>query len=125
MLKLEGQRPIFIAIDAMDVCPNTTGSKSPRQKVLLFVEDIIRSRYPNLSICVTSSPEPDIKKTLNPLTSTHFRVNLHEEAGQAGQTEDIKNYIRSFVRSNEETQKWTRDNQDLFANSLLKQADGK
>jgi len=122
MLKLEGQRPIFIAIDAMDVCPNTTGSKSPRQKVLLFVEDIIRSRYPNLYICVTSSPEPDIKKTLNPLTSTLSRVNLNEEAGQK---EDIKSYIRSFVKSNEETRKWTRDEQELFANTLLKQADGK
>ncbi len=122
MLKLEGQRPIFIVIDAMDVCPNTTGSKSPRQKVLIFVEDIIRSRYPNLYICVTSSPEPDIKKTLNLLTSTLSRVNLHEEAGQK---DDIKSYIRSFVKNNEETRKWTRDNQDLFTNTLLKQADGK
>lgn len=122
MLKLEGQRPIFIVIDAMDVCPNTTGSKSPRQKVLIFVEDIIRSRYPNLYICVTSSPETDIKKTLNPLTSTRTRVNLHEEAEQ---NEDIKNYIRSFVKNNDETRKWTRENQELFTNTLLKQADRK
>jgi len=48
-------------------------------------------------------------------------VNLHEEAGQK---EDIKSYIRSFVKNKEETRKWTRDNQELFLNTLLKQADG-
>jgi len=122
MLELEGQRPIYIVIDAMDDCPNPTGPKSARKKVLIFVEELVRSRYSNLYICVTSSPEQDIKRTLNLLTPTLRIVELHDEAGQK---EDIKSYIRSFVKDNQETRTWTRDDQDLFVNTLSRRAYGK
>jgi hypothetical protein len=103
----------------MDDCPNPTGPKCPRKKVLVFVEDLVRSRYSNLYVCVTSSLEQDIKRTLDLLTSTLHLVDPHEEAGQK---EDIKSYIRSFVKDNQETRTWTRDDQ---VNMLSKRADGK
>ena len=34
MLELPGQVPIYIIVDALDECPDTTDSPSPRQKVL-------------------------------------------------------------------------------------------
>ncbi len=69
MLDLPGQLPTYIIIDALDECPNTTGTPSAREKVLNFVEDLVQSNHANLSICITSRPEQDISTTLNPLTS--------------------------------------------------------
>lgn len=120
MLELEQQRPIYVVIDAVDHCPNTARPQSPRKKVLMFVEDLVRTRYPLLHICLTSSPEQDIKKALN-LLSTPRLVNIDEEAGQK---EDIKSHIRSFLKGNQGTP-WTRNNQEHITNTLAKRADGK
>src|SRR6266436_4446453 len=38
MLSLPNQGPMFIILDAIDECPNSTGAPSPREKVLEFVE---------------------------------------------------------------------------------------
>ena len=119
MLELE-QRPIYILIDAVDHFPNTAGPQSSsRKEVLMFVEDIVRTRYPILYICLTSSPEQDIKKAHNLLTLR--LVNLD---GEAGQKEDIKSHIRSSVKDNQEPP-WTKDDQERFTNALAKRADGK
>src|SRR5260221_841247 len=69
MLKLSGQVPIFVVLDALDECLSTTGTPSAREKVLAFVEDLILSNHPNLFICITSRPEQNIQAVLNPLTS--------------------------------------------------------
>ena len=47
MLKLPGQLPVYIILDALDECPNTTGSPSPREKVLDLVQDLVKSQYHN------------------------------------------------------------------------------
>jgi hypothetical protein len=94
MLGLPGQLPVFIILDAIDECPNTTGTPSSREKVLDFVEDLVGSDHPNLFIFETSRPEPDIWTVLSPLTPAWRRVSLHEEAGQRA---DINNYVRFFV----------------------------
>ena len=41
MLDLPGQIPTYIIIDALDECPNNTGTPSARERVLNFVEDQI------------------------------------------------------------------------------------
>jgi hypothetical protein len=79
MLKLPGQLPIFIIIDALDECPNTTGTPSAREEMLDFVEDLVRSTHSNLFICFTSHHEQDIQAVLGPLTSASRRVSLHEQ----------------------------------------------
>jgi hypothetical protein len=118
---IEQQRPIYIVIDAVDHCPNTTGPHSPRKEVLMFVEDLVRTRYPTLHICLTSSPEQDIKKALNLLTSALCLVNIDEEAGQQ---KDIESYIRSFVEDKQETVR-TKNDKEHIINTLAKQAHGK
>jgi hypothetical protein len=60
MLRLEGQPAIYIIVDALDECPNTSGMPTPREKVLEFLEDLVDSQLPNVHICVTSRPEFDI-----------------------------------------------------------------
>jgi hypothetical protein len=121
MLDLPGQRSVYIILDALDECPNTTGTPSPRDKVLDFVRDLVGRKYSNLYICITSRPEQDIQATLNPLTPTWRRVSLHEEGGQQ---KDINNYIRFFVHSNSTMRGWRAEDKELVINTLSKRAGG-
>jgi len=59
MLTLEDQGPIFIILDAIDECPNSAGTPSPRENVLELVEWLSESCCSNLSVCVTSRPETE------------------------------------------------------------------
>jgi len=121
MLSLPGQDPIFVVLDALDECPSTTGTPSPREKVLDLVEDLVLSDHPKLFICITSRPEQDIQAVLNPLTSASSRVSLHEESGQR---EDIKNYIRDFVQSDRAMRRWRKEDRELVIRMLSERADG-
>ena len=80
MLALEERGPTYIILDALDECPVTSSIPSPREEVLELVEDLVRLHLPNLHICVTSRPEPDIQIVLNCLTERP--VSLQDESGQ-------------------------------------------
>jgi hypothetical protein len=67
---------------------------SSREQVLDLVKELVELSSPNLRLCVTSRPETDIRRALEPLTS--FRVSLHE---QNGQKQDIVKYVTSVVQS--------------------------
>jgi hypothetical protein len=121
MLELPGQLPTILIIDALDECPNTTGTPSAREEVLEFLEDLITSSHPNLFICVTSRPEHDIQTVLNPLTSASNRVSLHQEGGQR---EDIKSYIRSFVHKDRAMRRWREEDRELVITTLSDRAGG-
>jgi len=120
MLKLSGQ-PIFIITDALDECPNATGTPSAREEVLNFVEDLVGSNHSNLFICITSRPEQDIQALLNALTSASRRVSLHEERGQR---EDIGRYVRSFVHADREMRRWREEDKELVIKTLSERAGG-
>jgi len=118
LLGLPGQAPIYLIIDALDECPNTS-LPSHREQVLALLEDLVDSKLPNLRICVTSRPETDIKPILEPLT---FRsISLHDESGQK---EDIENYIKSIVNSNRRMRRWTPEHKQLVIDVLTERADG-
>lgn len=121
MLNLPGQLPTYIIIDALDECPNTTGTPSAREKVLNFVEELVRSNHSNLFICMTSRPEQDICTTLDPLTSQSGRVSLHEEVGQR---EDINKYVRSFVLNDRAIRRWRAEDKEHVINVLSERAQG-
>ena len=121
MVELPKQLPIFIIVDALDECPNSTGTPSAREEVLEFVEDVVRSNHSNLFICVTSRPEHDIQTVLNPLTLASRRVSLHEEGGQR---EDIDSYIRSFVLKDRAMRRWREEDRELVITTLSQRAEG-
>jgi hypothetical protein len=121
MLKLPGQDPIYIIIDALDECPNDIGTPSRRRQVLDFLKVLLGEKHSNLYICLTSRPEQDIKTALSLLTSDSNRVSLHEEGGQI---EDITNYIRDFVRNDSGMQKMRKEDKELVISALSKRADG-
>ena len=119
MLRLPGQAPAFIVIDALDECSNTTSVPSPRDKVLGLVEELVDLQVPNLRICVTSRPEADIHPILDPLT---FRfISLHDERGQM---QDIADYIRHVVNTDPKMRRWKQEDKDQVIEALTKKADG-
>jgi hypothetical protein len=119
MLDLPGQIPTYIIIDALDECPDNTGTPSAREKVLNFVVDLVQSKHSNLFICNTSRPEQDINTALNPLTPPSRRVSLHDEGGQM---EDINNFVRFFVMDDPTMRRWRAEDQELVIRELSKRA---
>ena len=119
MLGLPGQGQNFIIIDALDECPNLSGTPSAREEVLDLIEELVDLELPNLHLCVTSRPEIDIRTVLDPLTS--LKMSLHDEAGQK---EDILEYIKSVVRSDRKMRKWKEEDKQLVIDVLSDKADG-
>ena len=119
MLGLPGQSSIYIIIDALDECPDTYGAPSPREVVLNLIEDLVDLRLPHLRICVTSRSEADIEEVLGPVAFSS--VSLHDEAGQK---QDIINYICSSVQSDRRMRKWRAEDRQLVINTLSQKADG-
>jgi hypothetical protein len=120
ILKLPGQATVYIVIDALDECPITTGSPSPREEVLELVEELVNLNIPNLRICVTSRTEFDIVSSLEPLA---FRsISLHDESGQV---RDIAEYVRSVIHTGgSEMRRWKAEHKQLVIDVLIMKADG-
>ena len=119
MLELPGLPSIYLIIDALDECPDTSGVPSPRKLVLDLVEDLVESHLPNVRICILSRPEVDIQEVLGPLAS--YSVSLHSEDGQI---QDIADYISCTVQSDRKMRKWRAEDKQLVINALTQKADG-
>ena len=116
---LEDQGPIFIVLDAIDECPNSAGTPSPRENVLELLKWLSELDCSRVSICATSRPEADIEDVLEPLAS--HTVSLH---GEIGQNEDIINYIKWFLNSDPKARKWRKEDKVLVLEKLSERADG-
>ncbi|KAH9983395.1 hypothetical protein BJV74DRAFT_622140 [Russula compacta] len=119
MLAVPGQVPIYVIIDALDECPNTTGLPTPRDKVLMLVEKLVKLELPNLRLCITSRPEVDIRRTLECLTSN--RISLHDERGQE---KDIVDFVCSVVYSDKNMRRWRDEDKKMVIETLSQRADG-
>jgi hypothetical protein len=111
--------PIYLVVDALDECPNSPGAPSPRELVLDLIENLFQSHLPNLHFCITSCPEIDIEEALGQLMS--YSLSLHDEAGQQ---QDIMDYIVSAVRSDRKMRKWRVGDRQLVIDTLSRRADG-
>jgi len=118
MLGLPGQGPIYIIIDAIDECPDISGP-SARKKVLKLVEELVHLNLPNVHLCVTSRPQVDIQRVLEPLIP--LQISLHNEIGQK---EDIIEYIKFIVQSDLSIQEWSGKDKQLVIDVLSEKADG-
>jgi hypothetical protein len=111
---------MYLILDALDECPNTSAIPSPHAKVLSLLEELINSKFPNVQICVTSQPEMDIKDVLNPLIPCC--VSLHDEIGQKG---DIEDYIKSTISMHPKNRKWKVEHKQLVMDVLTEKSDGR
>ena len=64
---------------------------------------------------------PDIVTTLNLLTPLSRCVDLHKEAGQM---DDIKGFIQSFMQKDQEMQTWPAEDRELVIDQLSERANG-
>ena len=119
VLSATTQHPIYIIVDALNECSNTSGVRSLRERVLSLIKDLVDLRLPNLHICVTSRPETDICNRLETLRPRF--VSLHD---QAGHKDDIAQYIRSEVGVIANDKRWRKDDKDLVIETLSEKADG-
>ena len=119
MLSLPGQAPIYIIVDAVDECPNLSGTPSAREEVLGVIKELVDLKLPNVHLCVASRPEMDIRNVLEPLT--FLKISLHDEDGQK---EDINYYIKSVVRSDWSMRRWKEEDKQLVVDTLSGRADG-
>jgi len=119
MLSLPGQDHIYIVVDALDECPNISGTPSAREEVLGLVKELVTWKLPSVHVCLASRPEIDIRTVLDPLTS--LQISLHNEKGQK---DDILMYIKSIVHSDVNIRKWKEEDKQLVINILSDKADG-
>jgi hypothetical protein len=119
MLNLPGQGPIYIIVDALDECPNSSGTPSAREEVLKLIVELVNLELPNVHLCVASRPQVDIRVILDPLTT--LKISLHDEAGQK---DDIVKYIKSVVNSDQDMQRWNEDVKHLVVVTLSDKVDG-
>ena len=118
MLNLPGQGPIHIIVDALDECPNLSGTPSAREEVLELIGELVDLELPNVHQCVASRPEMDIRVMLDPLTT--LKISLHE----TGQKEDIVQYIKSVVYSDWNMRRWKEGDKQLVVVTLSDKANG-
>jgi hypothetical protein len=121
MLKVPGENPIYVIVDALDECPDTSGLQSSREKVLYLIETLVGFNLPNLRLCATSRPEIGIRNVLESLTSTSNQISLHD---QDGQRKDIADYVSSIVYSDRKMMKWREKDKTLVIKTLTERADG-
>ena len=119
VLALPGHGRAYIIVDAMDESPNKPGIPSPREKVLLLMKELVELRLRDVRVCITSRPEVDIRRVLEPLASQV--VSLHDEGGQMG---DIIKYIEWVVESDANMRKWRPEDRQLVIDSLSQKANG-
>jgi hypothetical protein len=121
MLTVRDRHPIYLILDALDECPDTSEVPSPRNRILQLLDELAGLQNPNVRICVTSRPEFDIQGFLEPLTSR--RVSLHD---QSGQKQDIADYVRSVVYSDTELiiRRWRKEDKEFVIKTLSERADG-
>jgi hypothetical protein len=119
MLKLSGKGPIYIIVDALDECPDLSGTPSAREEVLELIGELVDLELPNVHVCVASRPEMDIRLVLDPLTT--LKISLHDEAGQK---DDIVKYIKYVVNSDRKMQRWNEDDKIIVVGMLSDKVDG-
>ena len=121
MLTLPNQDPVYLILDALDECPDTSDIPSHREEVLDLLKELVDLRLPTLRICLTSRPEIDIGDALEPLASQ--TVSLQDECGQK---QDIADYVRSVVYSGSGKfmRKWRREDKEHVIKTLSERADG-
>ena len=121
MLRFLAHGQVFLVLDALDECPDSSSFPSPRDEVLQLVKELVDLHLPQLHICATSRPEIDIRAVLEPLA---FRsVSLHDEGGQKA---DIADYIRNVVNLSPSAamRRWRAEDKNLVIETLTERADG-
>ena len=119
ILALQGRAALYLVVDALDESPNSSGLRTKRQEVLEILKELIDLKLPHFHLCVTSRPEIDIRGVFDPLNP--YTVSLHN---QAGQIEDLANYVKAVVGSDAKMRTWPVKVKELVIDTLAKRGGG-
>ena len=119
MLEIPDQGALYLIVDALDECPNSSGYPTQRELALDIMAMLINLYLPHAHFCITSRPEVDIREVLEPLAI--HNVPLHE---QPGQNRDINDYINNFVQSDPKVRRWREEDKRLVVETLMTRARG-
>jgi len=119
MLEIPGQGELYIVVDALDECQNSTGLRTIREQVLDIIKELANLKLAHLHLCVTSRFETDILSVLNPLEPDS--VSLHD---QPGQKEDIARYVEEIVKSDAKMRSWPENKRKLVISTLSEKGCG-
>ena len=119
ILARQGQAPLYIVVDALDECPNSSGLVTQRQEALNIFKELIELKLPHVHFCVTSRPEVDIRRVFVPLNP--YDVSLHN---QEGQIRDLAEYVKSVVNSDVTMQNWPAKVKESVIDTLAKKGGG-
>jgi len=115
ILALQGQAPLYIVVDALDECPDSSGLQTQREEVLEILKELIELKLLHLHFCVTSRPEIDIRRAFDPLNP--YNMSLQN---QHGQIKDVVEYVKSVVHSDARMQTWPVKVKELVIGTLAK-----
>jgi len=118
MLNLPGKCPIYIIVDALDECPDLSGTPTAREEVSELIGELVELKLLNVHLCVARWPELDIQLILDPSTT---KFSLRDDTRQK---EDIVKYIKSVVYSDRNMRRWKEDDKQLVVVTLPDKADG-
>jgi hypothetical protein len=119
ILALQGQALLYIVVDALDECPNSSGLRTQRQEVLEILKELIELNLPHVHFCITSRPEIDIRRVFEPLNPGD--VSLHN---QGGQIKDLAEYVKSVVRSDATMRNWPEKVKESVIDTLTEKGGG-
>ena len=114
----QAKSPVYIIVDALDECPESSGLASPCAEVLEIIRGLIVI-YPRVHLCIASRFEMDIRRVLEPLT--HYTVSLDKDDGQR---EDITEYIKFVVHSDSRMREWPEEDKKLVVETLTQDCGG-
>ena len=119
MLSLPGQGPIYIIVDGVDECPNSSRMPSARREVLDLIKELVGLKCLNVHVCVASRPEVDVQMVFGSLEP--LQISLDNEIGQRA---DIIAFIRHTIQFSNSMPGWTEKDQSLVINTLFQNANG-
>jgi hypothetical protein len=119
MLALQGQGILYIVVDALDECPNSSGLPTQREQALKILKELIDLRISYLRFCVASRPEIDIRDILEGLHP--YNLSLHD---QVGQMKDLAEYVHSVLHSDKTMRTWPEGVKKLVVDTLAEKGAG-
>lgn len=114
----QAELPVYIVVDALDACPDSSGLASPRAEVLEIIRGLI-DISPRIYLCITSRPELDIWRALKPFVSKIVSLDQY-----GGQCEDIAEYVKFVVHSDSRMRKWPEEEKTLVIDTLTQDCGG-
>jgi hypothetical protein len=113
ILACQGQAPLYVVVDTLNECPNSSGLVTQCQEVIDILKELIKLKLLHIHFCVTSQPKVDIQRVFDPLNP--YNMSLHN---QGRQIRDLAKYVKSVVCLDMTMKNWLEKVKESVINTL-------